>query len=125
MIRGVGIDIEEVGRFATLLQRWGRQFTTRIFTDTEIAYCESKHRPSQHFAARFAAKEAFAKALGTGWRGPFAWKDVEIVNDMNGKPIVRLSNEIQRTVGSGSIEISLSHTAQYVAAVVLIHTEDT
>lgn len=124
MIRGLGIDIEEVARFTTLLQRWGRQFTTRLFTDNEIAYCESKHRPPQHFAARFAAKEAFAKALGTGWRGPFAWKDIEIVNDANGKPSVRLSNEIQRTAGAGSIEISLSHTAQYVAAVVIIQYED-
>jgi holo-[acyl-carrier protein] synthase len=124
MIDGLGIDIEEVSRFAALIERWGRQFTGKIFSDEEIAYCESKHRPQQHFAARFAAKEAFAKALGTGWRGQFAWKDIEVAHDANGKPSLRIYNDLKRTVGKKQVEVSLSHTAQYAAAVVIIQHED-
>jgi holo-[acyl-carrier protein] synthase len=123
MIDGLGIDIEEVARFAVLLQRWGRSFTEKIFSAGEIAYCEAKHSPQQHFAARFAAKEAFAKALGTGWRGQFAWKDVEIVNDEQGKPALRFHDTLSRHMSDRRVEVSLSHTKQYVAAVVLIHHE--
>ena len=121
MIDGVGIDIEEVGRFATMIERWGGRFTSRIFTDDEVAYCESKHYPPQHYAARFAAKEAFGKAIGTGWNGQFAWKNIEVSNALGGKPSLSLHNGLQSFIIGKTIEVSLSHTRQYVAAVVIIH----
>lgn len=119
-VYGIGVDIEEVQRFEDLTGKWGRRFEERMYTEAEIEYCESKSRPAQHFAARFAAKEAFAKAIGTGWTGAFRWRDVEVRNDDAGKPCFILHNSLLDKFGTLNIHLSLSHTRAYVTAMVVI-----
>jgi holo-[acyl-carrier protein] synthase len=120
MVFGIGIDIEEIPRFEELTGQWGRRFVQRLFTPEEIAYCESKARPAQHFAARFAAKEAFAKAIGTGWTGAFRWKDVEVRNNGQGKPVLLLHDTLHERFGRMDMHVSLSHSGAYVTAMVVI-----
>ena len=120
MIYGVGIDIEMISRIEKSIERFEDAFLDKIYTPVEIAYCKSKGKPSQHFAARFAAKEAFAKAIGTGWQAQFHWLDVEVVNDPLGKPSIQLYNELAKYFSSYTLHLSLSHTADSVAAVVIV-----
>ncbi|MDX9757951.1 MAG: holo-ACP synthase [Bacteroidota bacterium] len=124
-IVGIGVDIEEIARFEGLLGQWGRRFEHRIFSEPEIRYCNAKIRPAQHFAARFAAKEAFSKAIGTGWTGAFRWTDVEVRNDEAGKPAFVLHNGLARQCSRWNIHLSLSHSGAYVAAMVVIQDTDT
>ena len=91
---GVGTDIIAVGRIAAMMQSRGMAFLERWFTAREIRYCSSKAVPSRHFAARFAAKEAVAKALPLAWDGPLPWRSIEIANDPSGAPSVSLSGAI-------------------------------
>ncbi len=119
-ILGIGIDIEEIARFDTLIGAWGGRFEVKVFTEKEIRYCRDKILPAQHFAARFAAKEAFSKAIGTGWRGQFSWKDVEVWNDESGKPSFTLHNSLLEQFGTMNFHLSLSHSAAYVAAMVVV-----
>ncbi len=86
MIHGVGIDIVNVARFKAAMERWGTRFTHRLFTDDELSYCMSRKRPEMHLAARFAAKEAFFKAMG----GPLSFTDIEVLRDDNGRPELRV-----------------------------------
>jgi len=123
-IVGIGIDIEEIARFDALIASWGGRFERKIFTEREVAYCCDKTRPAQHFAARFAAKEAFAKAIGTGWSGRFNWKDVEVHNDAVGKPSFKLHGGLLDRFGRMNIHVSLTHSASYVAAMVIIEHLD-
>lgn len=120
MIAGVGVDIVEVERIERAIRRLGRRFIERVFSEGEIAYCESRHSPALHFAARFAAKEAVLKLLGTGWSGGIGWKDIEVVNDSARDPSVRLhgtAKEIVRDRSLNTIHISLSHTSSAAIAV--------
>lgn len=122
-IYGIGIDIVEVARVAASIEQFGDRFLHRIFTAEEIAYCADKAEPSIHFAARFAAKEAVAKALGTGIGEAVAWTDIEVVRDEKGKPSIRLSELARRRWDKHSIvqiQISMSHTPQYAAAHALV-----
>lgn len=121
-VQGIGIDLIEVRRIKTLIERDGR-FAERIFSAAEIAYCESKHAREQHYAARFTAKEAFFKALGTGWRDGMGWIDVAVCNDELGKPEIVLSGrtaEIFVTRGLHSIQLSISHTREHAVSVVIL-----
>src|ERR1700758_1611115 len=94
MIVGSGIDICEVDRIQTAIQSsYGRRFVERVFTPLEIAYAESKANKFERYAARFAAKEAGMKALGTGWRGGLSWRDLEVANLPSGRPTLRLSGK--------------------------------
>jgi len=120
MIRGTGIDIEEIERIESLLASWGDRFADKIFTEGERRYCDAKPRPAQHYAARFAAKEAFSKALGTGWGNGFKWKDVEISTDAAGKPCIIPHNLLESKVQNCRISLSISHSSAFVAAVVII-----
>lgn len=120
MIRGIGIDIEMISRIADVMKRWDTAFLERIFTQRERDYCVTKGNPPQHFAARFAAKEAFSKAIGTGWTGQFHWTDVEVENDETGKPSLQLHGELEKYLSTSFLHLSLSHTADYVAAVVVV-----
>src|SRR3954464_9347827 len=88
VIVGTGIDIVEVPRVAAALTRFGGRFERRVFTEAEIRYCRSKPNADERFAARFAAKEAALKALGTGWRGGIAWRDVEVRRESGGRPTI-------------------------------------
>jgi holo-[acyl-carrier protein] synthase len=123
MIRGIGIDIVDIQRIEESVKKYNRQFLEKIFTTLEIAYCTSKQNPYGHFAARFAAKEAVAKALSTGWGGGFRWKDVEVSNDSAGKPAVRLSGDLKKLLEGNSILLSLSHSDTTVVAVAIIIEE--
>ena len=117
---GIGIDIEEVARvFAT------PRGLTRVFTPQEIAYCQPKRRCFEHLAARFAAKEALFKALGTGLSGKLRWTDVEVRNEPSGKPSITLcgaARELADEMGVHAIFVSLSHTRQYAIAQVVLQS---
>ena len=120
MIAGIGVDTVEVDRIAKAINRLGRRFIERVFTEDEIAYCESRPSPPQHYAARFAAKEAALKVLGTGWSAGVRWKDVEVVSDSSRNPSLRLhgmAGKIARGRSISTIHISLSHTSSIATAV--------
>jgi holo-[acyl-carrier protein] synthase len=124
MIVGSGIDICEVDRIQTAIQSsHGRRFVERVFTQLEIAYAESKANKFERYAARFAAKEAGMKALGTGWRGGLGWRDLEVANLPSGRPTLRLGGkaaEIAERLGVRQISLSLTHTAAQALAVVIL-----
>ncbi|MEQ8844156.1 MAG: holo-ACP synthase [Phycisphaerales bacterium] len=118
-IVGHGIDLVEVARIERLLGEHGDRFLERVFTHGEQAYARDARRRVEHLAARFAAKEAVLKALGTGWRHGIAWTDVEVVRDAAGQPGVALSGEAlnwAEKAGVGGWRLSLSHTAGFAAA---------
>jgi holo-[acyl-carrier protein] synthase len=124
LIVGSGIDICEVDRIRTAIQSsYGRRFLERVFTELEIAYAESKANKFERYAARFAAKEAGMKALGTGWRGGLGWRDLEVANLPSGRPTLRLSGkaaEIAERLGVRQISLSLTHTAAQALAIVIL-----
>ena len=109
---GIGIDIEEVGRFRKLPFKKNREFYKKIFTDPEIEYCLSKSDPAQHFTARFCTKEAMSKALGREFAKV---KEIEILNDKNGAPQATINGKKSR------LKISLSHTKSYATAVAIAY----
>jgi holo-[acyl-carrier protein] synthase len=116
----VGLDVIEIERISVALDRYAT-FRERCFTEAERDYCESRPNPAQHYAARFAGKEAVGKALGFGVARAFAWKDVEIAG--RPKPDVRLSGraaEWAQGVGAGPIDLSLTHSRELAAAVCVV-----
>ncbi len=118
-IFGIGIDVVEVSRIRSSMDEFGEAFARRIFTGAERAYCESQKRPELHYAARFAAKEAVAKALGTGIGKDLAWLDMEITRRESGEPRLTLSGAGRRFADAHSIreiKISLTHARHYAAA---------
>jgi holo-[acyl-carrier protein] synthase len=120
---GLGTDIVAVARIAALMRDRGMAFLERWFTAREIDYCSSKAVPSRHFAARFAAKEAVAKALPMTWDGPLPWRSIEIINDPRGAPSVSLSGALgdaATKAGVGEIRVSLSHCDEYAIACALV-----
>ena len=122
MTSGVGIDMIEVERVAKSINKESG-FREMVFSKAEIAYCESKTNKFEHYAARFAAKEAFFKALGTGWTENTLFNEVEIINNKDGKPEVALSgstSETVNTMGVKKILVSLSHLKTIASAVVII-----
>ena len=124
---GIGTDLVEVDRIRDLLTRHGDRFKTKTFTPGEIAYSDSCADPAMHYAARFAAKEAVAKALGTGlWAEGVDWKDIEVVREASGAPSLRLKGGAEShliRLGGTTALISLSHTAQLAQACALIEGE--
>ena len=123
MIIGIGLDIVEVKRFAEALERNGERMRMRFFTTAERAYCESHRDPAPHYAARFAAKEAFAKALGRGIANGIRWVHVEVIREPSGKPSLQV-HAIARTFleerGNVMCWLSLSHTDVTAAATVVL-----
>lgn len=118
-IFGIGIDVVEVERIASSMAEFGDRFGSKIFTESERDYCDRQKNPSIHYAARFAAKEAIAKAMGTGIGKDFAWSDIEIRRKESGEPDVRLSGAGAAFADKhriGEIKISLSHAEHYAAA---------
>jgi len=122
MIQGIGVDVVDVERMKSILAEQGKTFIDRVFTETEVAYCEAKQNPEQHFAARFAAKEAVSKAMQTGWSGMFRWKDVEVVNEPSGAPKILLYNAVARSLEKSTVHLSLSHTETTVVAFAVIES---
>lgn len=120
---GTGIDIVNIHRVERLMARWGDLFLGRVFTEKEIAWCQRRARPSECFATRFAAKEAFLKALGWGLRNGIQWKDIEVENDPMGKPTFsfhRKAKEVFETLRIHKAFLTLSHERPYAVAHVLL-----
>jgi holo-[acyl-carrier protein] synthase len=123
MIFGIGLDLVEVARIQESLQKFGERFQKRVFTETERSYCNALPHPSLHFAARFAAKEAYLKALGTGLSSSISWKDVGVENLPSGKPELKVTGralELASERGVREMHLSLSHTSNHAAAVVVL-----
>lgn len=122
MILGTGIDLAEVPRIREAFKRYGDKFRDRIYTPGEIAYVERKANRYERYAARFAAKEAGMKALGTGWRRGVRWHDFEVANLPSGRPTLALhgvAREIAENLGVDAISLSLTHTAELGTAFVI------
>ena len=119
---GIGVDIIEIERIKATLKKYGEKFINRIFTENEIKYCESFKNSYRKYATKFAAKEAVAKALGTGI-GKIQWKDIEILNSPNGAPYVKLNNsakEYFKKINAQKIFLSISDTENLTIAFVII-----
>ena len=123
MILSIGIDIVEVYRMRESMTRTPR-FAERVFTVGERAYCDGKGAAAhQSYAARFAAKEAFLKALKTGWRGKITWQDIEVISDSEGVPSLNIIDEAARLMnglGATDVHLSISHTKDHAVAQVLL-----
>lgn len=123
MIIGIGIDLVEIARIAEMLARWEKRFISKVFTEEEIALCEGRTNRPASYAARFAAKEACAKALGTGWNESFSWRDFSVHSAPDGRPLPTLSPRLQSRLGPTKIHLSLSHADYYATAVVILEKE--
>lgn len=122
-IIGIGSDIVKISRIEKLAERYCTRFLERIFTEDEISYASAKARPALHFAARFAAKEAFVKALGSGLRQGLNWSDIEIINDDLGKPQFKLHNHARiasQKLKNPSAWLTLTHEQEFALAFVVL-----
>jgi holo-[acyl-carrier protein] synthase len=127
MIVGTGVDLCEVARIEkAILSAHGRRLVERVYTPREIAYAERRANRYERYAARFAAKEAGMKALGTGWRGGIAWQDLEVVNEPSGRPTLVFHGkaaERAEKLGVRNVALSLTHTAEQAMAMVILESE--
>jgi len=126
MIAGVGVDLVETPRIGQALERHGERFSRRVYTAGEIVYCDRFKNRAERYAARFAAKEAAFKALGTGWRKGVRWQDVEVTHQASGKPELLLwgrAGEIARQLGITRTAVSISHADGYVVAQVIFESD--
>ena len=125
MIYGIGTDIIEVARIEKVMSR-DLGFRDKIFTEGEIAYCEPKKNKFQHYAARFSAKEAFLKAVGTGWRFGVRFADIDLFHDELGQPHIRttgIAKELTDRLSISKIHVSLSHLKELATAIVILECE--
>jgi holo-[acyl-carrier protein] synthase len=125
MIYGVGVDLVHVPRVERVLERWGERFLERVYTSGERDLCLARARPASAFALRFAAKEAFSKAVGLGMRRGVRWRDIETFHHPGGRPALRVygaSWEICRDRGITAMHVSLSDERDYATAVVILET---
>ena|ERR1700722_2605582 len=123
MIVGSGIDIAEVPRIASSIRRFGDRFLQRVYSAGEIRYCQSKANSAERYAARFAAKEAAMKALGTGWSRGVRWRDIEVAREPGGRPTLVFHGkaaEFAERLGALHIALSLSHTSEQAIAQVIL-----
>jgi holo-[acyl-carrier protein] synthase len=123
LIAGTGVDIAEVARIRESIERFGERFLARVFTPAERAYVERKANRYERYAARFAAKEAGMKAIGTGWKRGVRWQDFEVANLPSGKPTLRLHGvaaQFAERLGVKSIALSITHTKDVAMAHVIL-----
>jgi len=123
MIVGTGIDMAEVPRIARSIARFGERFLKRVFTEGEIRYCDSKVNRAERYAARFAAKEAAMKALGTGWNHGVRWRDIEVRRQPGGRPTLAFHGkaaEFAARLGTKNVALSLTHTESQAFAQVIL-----
>ena len=116
---GIGTDIVECLRIAQMIERHGEQFLRRVYTPREIEYCSTRKAATQHYAGRWAAKEAVLKAMGTGWARGITWRDIEVRNDAGGRPTIALAGgarEICERLGIADMLISISHCRSHATA---------
>jgi|SRR5579885_2268502 holo-[acyl-carrier protein] synthase len=126
MLVGTGIDLVEIERVAHSIERYGDRFLNKVFTPEEIAYCQRKKNSAESFAARFAAKEAGAKALGTGIQYGISWKEIEVRRDPGQRPTLHFSGRAQEfaeRLGVARVSLSLTHTAMLAVASVMLEGE--
>jgi holo-[acyl-carrier protein] synthase len=119
-IYGVGIDLVEVDRIKRALEKYGNRLKERIYTKSEQEFCESRNGKFQSYAARFASKEAFSKALGTGLRGVISWRDIVVIDDEKSRPKLEIHGRAYTILNKRKASLSISHTENYAAAVVII-----
>jgi holo-[acyl-carrier protein] synthase len=122
LILGLGLDIAEIDRIEAAIGRHGAPFLERLFTPGEVAYCERHKNRFERYAARFAAKEAAMKALGTGWSHGVRWRDIEVTREPSGKPTLRLegvARQIADRLGVKNISISITHSGNLALAQVI------
>ena len=123
MIYGIGVDLTNIARIKDAVGRWGDRFLNRVFTEREIFFCRRRPVPPTCFAMRFAAKEAFSKALGTGMRQGVYWKDIEVIHNDHGKPDLKLTGhalDLVRQNDIRGIHLSLSDEIEYATAMVVL-----
>jgi holo-[acyl-carrier protein] synthase len=123
MVLGLGTDLIEVQRMQASIDRFGERFLDRVFTEGEIAYCLRKKQSAESFAARFAAKEAGAKALGTGISRGVSWREIEVTREMGQRPILHFSGraaELAQAMGVRGVQLSLTHSRDLAMAVVIV-----
>lgn len=122
MIKGIGVDIIEIPRVKDAIKKWDKDFLKKILTPDELKYCNFKKNKFPHIAVRFAAKEAFLKALGDGWQGKLKWNDIGIANDKNGRPFISLNKKILKKLNKkiGDVHVSLTHNKEQAVAFVVI-----
>jgi holo-[acyl-carrier protein] synthase len=125
VIVGTGIDIAEVPRIAATIRRFGDRFLRRIYTEGEIRYCDSKANRIERYAARYAAKEAGMKALGTGWSRGVRWRDIEVARQPGSRPTIVFHGraaEIAEKLGGRHVSLSISHTKEEAIAHVILES---
>jgi holo-[acyl-carrier protein] synthase len=125
MIVGLGLDIAEIDRIEAAINRHGAAFLERLFTPAEVSYCERHKNRFERYAARFAAKEAAMKALGTGWSRGVRWRDIEVAREPSGKPMLRLAGaarEIADGLGVKNISLSITHSGNLALAQVIFES---
>jgi holo-[acyl-carrier protein] synthase len=125
MVLGVGTDLMEIARLQQSIDRFGDRFLRRVFTEAEIAYCERKKNAAESFAARFAAKEACAKALGTGISHGVSWLEMEVTREPGGRPALAMSGraaEWASRLGVRRTSLSLTHSRETALAVVILES---
>jgi holo-[acyl-carrier protein] synthase len=123
MILGMGVDIVEIYRMKDAIKKWGDSFLNKIFTPREIEYSSARRFSHQHFAARFAAKEAVVKAFGEPSKHPIRWTEIEVLNDKEGKPIIEFHNDalkLKKKKKVGDVVVSMSHSDNYAIANVIL-----
>ncbi len=121
-IIGIGTDITECLRIAQMIERHGELFLERVYTTEEIRYCQQRAQSTQHFAGRWAAKEAIFKAMGTGWRRGITWRDIEVCNEASGRPVVAVrggAKEVIEGLGITELLVSISHCRSHATAYAL------
>jgi len=127
MIYGIGVDLVQIGRMEKVLKRWGKRFINRVFTVEEIEFCNNRAFPPSSFAMRFAAKEAFSKAIGLGMRGGIRWRDIEVFHFPGGRPGLRLQGRafhICREKKIVGFHLSLTDEGDYGVAMVVLEIRD-
>lgn len=125
MIVGLGLDIAEIDRIEAAITRHGAAIIERLFTPREAAYCESHRNKFERYAARFAAKEAAMKALGTGWRAGVRWRDIEVVREPSGKPTLHLAGaagQFAERLGVKNISLTITHSGNLALAEVIFES---
>jgi holo-[acyl-carrier protein] synthase len=125
MVIGIGTDAISIPRLRNLKERFGNRFLNRVFTPSEKKYCNQYGDPSQHYAVRFAAKEATAKALGVGFGKELSWKDIVVANDELGKPFIKFRNAVAKKIKKNGYKchLSMAHCTDYATAVSILELE--
>ena len=119
-IFGIGTDLVNVGRLKAVLERYPDRFRARIFTESEVTFCETLGDKYPSYAGRFAAKEAFSKALGTGLRGAIGWTEIDVCDNERTRPTIKVSGRAEKILAGRKVHLSISHLPDYATAIVVI-----